>query len=123
MSPKSAGAVLARDEVLANLPQPFSVRTERDADVYLLTVIGELDLATREALHDELARAEASDAARILLDLSGVTFIDSAGICTILAASRRSAVNGRRLRLLPVSGQVRRVFELTGVLNRLEFTG
>ena len=41
---------------------------------------GELDLGTEDVLADELNRAVASDARHILLDLSGVTFIDSTGI-------------------------------------------
>lgn len=117
MSLGADGARPARIEGRSSLR--FSVRPERYSDTYLLTVNGELDLATYEGLNDELVRAEASDAARILLDLSGVTFIDSTGIRTLLMAS---AANGTRLRLFPVRGQVKKALDLTGVLNRLSFT-
>ena len=80
---------------------------------------GELDLGTEDVLADELNRAVASDAKHILLDLSGVTFIDSTGIQLLVRTNRQVAAG--RLRLVPVDGQVRRVLELTGVAGCLEF--
>jgi len=78
-----------------------------------------LDMGTEGDLADELARAVATDAKHILLDLSGVTFIDSMGICLLVNAQRRVAAG--RLRLLPVEGEVRRLLELTGVAKYLAF--
>lgn len=121
MPSESDQALAARDEGPERGPTGFSVRPERYDDVYLLTVSGELDLASHQALNDELERAETSEAKRILLDLSRVTFIDSTGICLLVQAHRRSAENGRRLRLLPVSGHVRDVLELTGLVDYLDF--
>jgi anti-sigma B factor antagonist len=100
----------------------FSAQRQRYADVYLLKVAGELDLASYEALSGELARAEASDAKRILLDLSGATFIDSTGVRALVEATTRTNGEDGRLRLFPVQGQVRRVLELAGILERLDFT-
>jgi anti-sigma B factor antagonist len=116
---ESTSAHPAHDGVPAYVP--FNVRPERYRDVYLITVTGELDLATYERLRDELERAEASEAARILLDLGGLTFIDSTGICVLVKAAQRSANDGARLRLLPASGKVHEVLELTGVMERLHF--
>jgi anti-sigma B factor antagonist len=100
----------------------FSVQRQRYADVYLLKVAGELDLASYEALSGELARAEASDAKRILLDLSSATFIDSTGVRALVEVATRTNGEDQRLRLFPVQGQVRRVLELAGILERLDFT-
>ena len=96
----------------------FAVSGERDGDVYLVKAEGELDMATEGDLAEELARAVATDAEHILLDLTGVTFIDSMGICLLVSAQRRVA---GRLRFLPVEGEVRRLLELTGVAKYLEF--
>jgi anti-anti-sigma factor len=97
----------------------FTVSGDRNGDVYLVTAEGELDMATVGDLADELDRAAASDAKQILLDLSGVTFIDSMGIHLLVKAQRHVAQG--RLRLLPVEGEVRRLLELTGVAKYLEF--
>ena len=101
----------------------FSVHPERVNGVYRLKISGELDLATRETLRDELKLAEASDAKRIVLDLNDLTFIDSSGIAILVEAHQRSATSGSRFRvLLLVDGQVREVLELTGLTEILDFT-
>jgi anti-anti-sigma factor len=106
----------------ASSPAVFSVHPERFDGVYRLTVSGELDLATRDDLRDELKRAGASGAGHILLDLRDLTFIDSTGIAILVEAHQRSAKKGRRLRVLSVDGQVREVLELTGLTEVLDFT-
>jgi anti-sigma B factor antagonist len=96
----------------------FTVSGERDGEIYLVRARGELDMATEGDLAAELGRAIATDAEQILLDLTGVTFIDSMGIHLLVRTQRKTA---GRLRLLPVEGEVRRLLELTGVANYLEF--
>jgi anti-anti-sigma factor len=53
---------------------------------------------------------------RLALDLSGVTFIDCAGINVLLATRRRAQLEGGSLHVLRASPRVRRVF----ALNHLE---
>jgi len=97
----------------------FTVSGKRDGEIYVVRARGELDMATEDELDAELNRAIASDAEQILLDLSGVTFIDSMGIHLLVRTQRKVAAG--RLRLLPVEGEVRRLLELTGVAKYLEF--
>jgi anti-anti-sigma factor len=67
-----------------------------------------------------MRRAEATDAARIELDLDQLEFLDAAGIRLLLDLSHRSRSNGNRLRIREASSpQVRRLLELTGVANLL----
>jgi anti-anti-sigma factor len=122
MPPKSDQVLAVRDGRAPIRRPAFSVRLERVNEIDRLNVSGELDLATRGTLIDALRRAEASNAKRILLDLSELTFIDSTGIKVLLDAHQRSATNSRRLRLSPVDGQVREVLQLTGVIDILDFT-
>ena len=62
-----------------------------------------------------LARAESSDAGKIVLDLRDLTFIDSSGLKSILIATRRSRADGNRLGILRGSGEVANLLELTGI--------
>ncbi len=94
-------------------PPALEIDAAIEHDAYVIRVEGELDLCGRPRLERELAEAEASQASLILLDLDRLTFIDSAGVETILAASHRSASNGDRLRMTPGRGDVARMFELT----------
>lgn len=86
-----------------------------------LEPVGELDLATAGALDDAL-RAWLDDpaAGELVVDLSGVTFMDSSGLRAVLVASTEAAENERRMVVLPGDGQARRVIELAQVSAFLE---
>ncbi len=99
----------------------LEVRSERSDDRYVIVLQGELDLDGVEGITEELEFAEASDAREIVLDLSGLDFIDSSGVRMIVCADLRSRADGNRLRLIAGHAHVQRVFELTGVLERLPF--
>ncbi|HEV7806575.1 MAG TPA: STAS domain-containing protein [Solirubrobacteraceae bacterium] len=99
----------------------LTVRSERVGVVYAICAEGELDLATAAQLERELKHAESSDALTIVLDLSGLQFIDSTGVRLIIQADARSRANSNRLTLLRGSAAVQRVFELTGIVGRLPF--
>ena len=99
----------------------LTVHSERDGVLHTIRVEGELDLATAEQLERELARVESSDALSIVLDLSALEFIDSTGVRLILQADARSRADSQRLALLRGPRAVQRVFELTGILDRLPF--
>jgi len=99
----------------------LELRSERHDDEQVIALTGELDLDGAHRVAQELQRAEASDVRRIVLDLSGLQFIDSSGIRLILAADARSRMDGDRLALIRGPQPVQRVFELTGVTDRLPF--
>lgn len=77
---------------------------------------GELDLAAVPELRTRLAAAH-RDGARIVLDLRGVTFLDSAALSVVLAADRRLAASGGSLRLEHASPAVRRVLRICGLAD------
>jgi anti-sigma B factor antagonist len=101
---------------------PLSIRCERELEgTYVVELCGELDLAGIEFVADELARVEESDAVRILVDLSGLEFADSAGLRVLLQAAQRSAGNSGRLTFLRPQGAVARVMSLTQMDTLLPF--
>ncbi len=59
--------------------------------------------------------------ASIVVDLSGLTFMDSTGIRVLIMANARSRDDGNRLALLRGPAAVQRVFELSGVDSLLPF--
>ena len=99
----------------------LSVWVDADGDAVKLAARGEMDLATAEVVDRELQKAEASDARRIILDLSGVEFIDSTGIKVLVRAARRSADDSDRLAIMPGTGHVAEMLSLTGVEKLLTF--
>lgn len=99
----------------------LTIRTERDGDVVAIALSGELDLATAGGVDAELERAEAGDATSIVLDLSGLTFMDSTGVRLLIQAHTRSRANDGRLALRRGPAAVQRVMELSGVDVLLPF--
>ena len=94
----------------------------QDGDAYVIRVQGELHVSGCPRLELALAKAEQSQARRILLDLEEVTFIDSFGLETVLKASRRSASNGNRLRITPGKGNVADMFRVSALDATLPLT-
>jgi anti-anti-sigma factor len=88
---------------------------------YSIALSGELDMAAAEPLTEELRRAHASDAKRIVVDLRNLEFIDSSGIRALLVGESLSREDSNRLRVVQGSAQVVRAFRLTGIDQRLQF--
>ena len=95
----------------------------RNADATtVISVSGELDLASSPALEEELERVAQSDAQLVVIDLRGLEFMDSTGLSVLVRAHQRAEENGRRLGLVNGSQQVQRLLTLTGVADRLTLT-
>jgi anti-sigma B factor antagonist len=99
----------------------LTVRSERQGVLHVIAVEGELDIASAPELERELLRVERTDALSIIVDLTGLGFIDSTGVRLLLQADARSRADANRLALLRGPRAVQRVFELTGVVERLPF--
>ena len=105
--------------VLPKRPE-FEVTVGTEDGVRVVAVTGELDLDTMQELNAALA-ADDAVLATTVLDLRGLTFIDSSGVSGVLSAARRARDAGGRLVCVPGPTSVRRVFELTGVDTAVEW--
>jgi anti-sigma B factor antagonist len=81
---------------------------------YVVTVGGELDLYSSPRLTAELG-ALTADAAEVVLDLTGVTFMDSTALGSILASARLLRDAGGRLSLVASGTSTRKLLTLVGV--------
>ena len=98
----------------------LQITTTSQAGSTRIELTGELDIATAPDLEQALETPLAAGAEDIVLDLRGVTFIDSSGLRVVLVASRSAASEGRRLIVVPGDGQVLRVIRLAQVEDRLD---
>jgi len=99
----------------------LTLHSARDGALHTIRLEGEMDIANAEDVEQELLKVEATDALSIVLDLSTLRFIDSTGVRLLLSACARSRRDANRLVLLRGPAAVQRVFELTGVVDRLPF--
>jgi anti-sigma B factor antagonist len=81
-------------------------------DARLVRAAGEIDLSTVAALRREVDAAR-EEAATVLLDLSGVTFIDSSGLHLLLEASQSSAASDGAFFVVRPSEVVQRLIDIS----------
>jgi anti-sigma B factor antagonist len=98
---------------------PFNISVRAGDGAVVLDADGEFDLAEVETFQACLDGIIASCDGAVVVDLAGVTFIDSSAISALLNARRRLAGEGRELRIEHLTGPVARVFELAGLTNIL----
>jgi anti-anti-sigma factor len=100
--------------------QPFSVLVSTDGDKATVSLRGELDMSGVGRASEAIEQAQDSGAVLVVLDLSGLDFIDSTGLEMMLRAARYAHDNGRRLIVQRPSTYVRRLLEMTAIDQSLD---
>jgi anti-anti-sigma factor len=98
------------------VPDLLHVTTEPTEDAIVVRATGEIDMSTVDVLRRELDAAR-EEAAAALLDLSGVTFIDSSGLHLLLDASHDSAVSDWGFFVVRPSEVVERLLQVSGAAD------
>jgi anti-anti-sigma factor len=101
--------------------EPFHCGLDADGDMARITPVGELDLATVDEVEKRFREAREQGFARIVMDLRGLSFMDSSGLRLILSHQAESGKNGFRFMVIPGSRNIQRVFEISGVLEHVPF--
>lgn len=94
-------------------PAYFSVAAGRDGETLCLTLAGELDWAVITRVEEALAEAWSAAVDRVVIDLSGLTFLDLAGLKTILRVHARAQAERFDLTVVRPRGLANRIFTLT----------
>jgi anti-sigma B factor antagonist len=103
---------------LFEAPAEFSIAGSRlDDGGVLLTIVGELDIATVPLVRERLAAVTAAGARRVVVDLRGVSFMDSTGLAAFVHAKARQA--GITLVIEPDS-YAALIFEVAGLVGVLD---
>ena len=87
----------------------------------VLELVGELDVVSAPALEQRLGEALAEPHARIMLDLNGLEFVDSAGVSVLIKAKQEAESSGQALVLRRPTEQVHRVFAIVGLADWLAY--
>ena len=88
-------------------------------DSHSLWMSGELDLASAGMLDTAIAELCADGATRIVLEMEELAFMDSTGLRSVLVGAELCEVSGAELLIGGTSGQVERLFDVSGVGERL----
>ena len=87
----------------------------------MLALSGELDVVSAPELELCLNEVMAESHDRVVLDLSDLAFVDSAGVSVLIKARKDAELSGRTLVLGRPTEQVHRVFALVGLADWLTF--
>ena len=92
----------------------FVAATEqRDGMAPVVSIMGEVDLATALALEQTLFGAVEDGKGEVIVDLTGCSFLDSRGVTALIATRARLERSNRRLVLVLSNPSVLRIFQIT----------
>lgn len=84
-----------------------------------VTVTGEVDCSSAPEVRAVLDQLVDRAPTEVVVDLTGVTFLDSAGLSALAAAHRRAQAGGGRMRVLAATRAVIRPLQITGLWDLL----
>jgi anti-sigma B factor antagonist len=113
-----AGDRCHRNENWGVMEQDFYIEERTDRGLPVIVVAGEIDVATapqlREALHGVIAQGHAT----VVLDLLGVTFLDSTALGVLVGGLKRCRELDGELHIVVTDARIWKIYEITG-LNKV----
>jgi anti-sigma B factor antagonist len=85
----------------------------------VLVVGGEIDMSNAEAFREQLRELTAGDGAKVIVDLSLVQFMDSAGLGVLIGGLKQVRLTGGSLRVVGTSAHLIELFHITGIYKVL----
>jgi anti-sigma B factor antagonist len=85
-----------------------------------VSAVGEVDLATAPQLVEALASALANNPPSVVLDLGGVTFLDSSGLAAMVQSNKQCRALGGRLRLSNIPYRIEQLLKVSGLESFLD---
>ena len=97
-----------------------SVSLGRNHGIVLAEVSGEIDLSNAEDLRDEIAQWATNEDRGVIVDLTSVTYADSAGMNLLFVLARQLKDHGQIFgAVVPSESQPRRAFDVVGMADQI----
>lgn len=104
--------------LLYPVPVDIDVTTATEGQAAVVTVQGAVDLASRGVLIEQGTKAlTLADTNALVVDLGGVTFIDSTGVGALVELAGQADDIGRDFTIRHPSDRVVRILDVTGLLQ------
>lgn len=98
---------------MSDTESSLQIRASGDAAARIVSLHGEVDLRSSPKLRADLLEHVAARPQRLVLDLTGVTYMDSSGVGTLVEIKRHIEQARGKLVLIGLQPRVRSVFEIT----------
>jgi len=99
----------------------FRCEVVPERDAVRVRAIGSLDMATASVLEQRLEALRDAGFRRLIVDLGGLSFMDSTGLKLALKWDGAARQDGFEIVFAPGPPEVQRVFELTGMTEQVPF--
>ena len=97
------------------MEQAFQIAESQTGGIPVVAAFGEIDVATAPPLRDRLQALIAGGSPTVVVDLLGVTFLDSTALGVLVGALKRCREGGGDLPLVITEPRLLKVFEITGL--------
>lgn len=95
---------------------------ENRGNVLVVSLIGELDHHSAEEVRVKIDdRISRENIRKLILDFSGVTFMDSSGIGVIIGRYKKISMRSGEVNIISVNKSIKRVFELSGIFKIIKY--
>jgi len=100
-----------------NEPGGVFLRTQVEElnGVPVITLEGEIDLSTSTRFKEVVYEVIESGRKDIVIDLNGLEFMDSTGLGVVVAALKKTSMEGGSIKLICSKRNIRKVFTVTGL--------
>ncbi|HET9091578.1 MAG TPA: STAS domain-containing protein [Acidimicrobiales bacterium] len=96
-------------------PVTFEIARSDEGSLPVLSLGGEMDLRAATELREALLKALADGGGTVLLDLKGLSFIDSTIISVLIMARKRADTSAGEVRVRNVPSRIERILSITGI--------
>jgi anti-sigma B factor antagonist len=113
---------LSRRNRKVTVAQELVTSVDRDGDTITVSLHGEVDVLVVDQVRIALSEAIAERPRQIVVDLAGLSFIDSTGLGALIFGFQRARDQGLGFRLARPSRGVHQILVLSGLLEVVELT-
>jgi anti-sigma B factor antagonist len=99
----------------------MNINAERVDNVTVMTLTGNLDATTADLVTETVTGELGEKHTNMVIDLSGVDFMSSSGLRSILAAAQEARNKGGDLRLAGANKHVKRVLDFSGFTKIMKY--
>jgi anti-anti-sigma factor len=90
---------------------------EKNGQIYILDLSGEIDRDGARAFQDRAVKVLDAGEQRVLIDFTGVTYINSPGLSVLILIAKRLQVSGGRFVMTGVSDSIKKVLKISGLTS------
>ncbi len=95
----------------------MDIEVTQTGGVTLVVPNGDLDMGTADQMKRTLTELIEKGQSKLVMDLSGVAYVDSSGLGALVAAMKQARAVGGNLKLCGLQEDVRSIFEMTRLIK------